>query len=214
MGPAGKLAASELLSWRIGQTYYVQIGESQNEFDPNYSSGAFGPGGVPSHLSPLQSHLTLHPTARTAANFDTEYDVNFHQFRTFSLSTTLRSQWVDVLAAWSKNKQVTDDVDIPPIISQTIRGTARFQLVPTHLTLDGGADYDVTEKNMISSRGRLRYQVQCCGLVVELIRYDFNERQETQFRFSISLANIGSVGSFMGSDPAYPSRGGGASLFQ
>jgi LPS-assembly protein len=214
MGPAGKLAASELLSWRVGQTYYVQIGESQNEFDPNYSSGAFGPGGVPSHLSPLQSRFTLRPTGQTSVNFDTEYDVNFNQFRTFTLSASLRSPRADFLGGWSKSKQITDDPDIPPVVSETIRGTARFQLLPNRLTIDGGADYDVAEKNMISSRGRLRYQVQCCGVAIEVIRFDFNERQETQFRFSIDLANIGSVGSFLGSDPVYPSRGGGASLFQ
>jgi hypothetical protein len=92
--------------------------------------------------------------------------------------------------------------------------TARFQLLPTHLTIDGGADYDILEKNMVSTRARLRYQVQCCGFVVEMIQYDYNERQERQFRFSIDLANIGSIGSFMGGDPMNPARGGGASLFQ
>jgi hypothetical protein len=213
-GPSGKLAASELLTWRIGQTYYVQIGDSQNEFDPNYSSGAFGPGGVPSHYSPLQSRLMLRPTGTTTINFDTEYDINFKQIRTFTLSGQLRARRADFLAAWSQSKQVSEVPEERIKVSDTIRGMARFELVPTHLTIDGGADYNILEKEMVSSRARLRYQVQCCGFVVELIRYNYNERVENQWRFSIDLANIGSIGSFLGGDPLSPSRGGGASLFQ
>lgn len=213
-GPAGKLAASELLSWRIGQTYYVQIGEDQNEFDPNYSSGAFGPGGVPSHYSPLQSRLTLRPTARSSLEFDTEYDINFKQFRTFTVSGSVRSARVDLLAAWTRSIEVSDVPAERVPTSDTLRTTARFQLLPNHLSVDGGADYNILEQTMVSSRARLRYDVQCCGFAVELIRYDYNDRQENQFRFSIQLANIGSVGSFLGGDPANPARGAGASLFQ
>jgi LPS-assembly protein len=213
-GPSGKPAASEFLSWRVGQTYYVQISQDQNEFDPNYSSGAFGPGGVPSHLSPLQSRLLLHPWAPVSVGFDTEYDVNFKQFRTFTVSANVRSPRVDFAGGWSRNIEVAETAAERVTTSNTIRGTARFQILPTHLTIDGGADYDILLKNLVSTRARLRYEVQCCGFVVEMINYDFNDRKERQFRFSIDLANIGSIGSFMGGDPTNPNRGGGASLFQ
>ena len=213
-GPAGKAAASEFLTWRVGQTYYVQIGESQNEFDPNYSSGAFGPGGVPSHLSPIQSRLLLRPTDRASMAFDVEYDVNFKQLRTFTLSSTVRYPRADFLAAWSRAKQVAEAEVDRVTTRDTLRATARFEVFPSRLTLDGGADYDILEKKMVSTRARLRFGVQCCGFTVETIRYDFNDRQENQFRFSIELANIGSIGTFMGGDPANPGRGGGASLFQ
>jgi LPS-assembly protein len=212
-GPAGKLAPTELLSWRVGQTYYVQIGEGQNDFDPNYSSGAFGPGGVPSHYSPLQSRFMLRPTARSSLAFDTEYDVNFKQFRTFTLSGNLRSPRADLLAAWTRSKQVSEVAAERVTVGDTLRATARFQVLPNHLTLDGGADYNILEKTVVSSRARLRYDIQCCGFVVEMIRYDYNDRQEQQFRFSLQLANIGSVGSFLGGDGVSPS-GGGASMFQ
>ena len=47
----------EFFSWRLMQTYYVQIADGQNNFDPNYSSSAFGPGFKPEHLSPLMSRM-------------------------------------------------------------------------------------------------------------------------------------------------------------
>ena len=80
-GASGKPEAYEFLNWRVAQTYYVDIAEGQNEFDPNYSSAVFGPGGVPAHYSPLQSRLRLRPTPRLHSNFDLEYDVNFKMMR-------------------------------------------------------------------------------------------------------------------------------------
>jgi hypothetical protein len=47
-------------------------------------------------------------------------------------------------------------------------------------------------------RAQARYQVQCCGLLVEYIRYNWNGRDEKQWRFNLELENIGSIGSFLG----------------
>ena len=46
----------------------------------------------------------------------------------------------------------------------------------------------------------MRYDVQCCGFMAEVIQSDYNAKQERQFRFAIELANIGSIGNFMGTD--------------
>ena len=48
------------------------------------------------------------------------------------------------------------------------------------------------------SRGQLRYAVQCCGFTVEYIRYNWNGRDEKQWRFNLELANVGSIGNFLG----------------
>ena len=61
-GPSGKLQPYEFLTWRLMQTYYVQIADGQSNFDPNYSSSAFGPGFKPEHLSPLSRGCKLRPT--------------------------------------------------------------------------------------------------------------------------------------------------------
>ena len=41
-------------------------------------------------------------------------------------------------------------------------------------------------------------QVQCCGFSVEYIHYNWNGRDEKQWRFNLELANIGSIGNFLG----------------
>ena len=55
-------------------------------------------------------------------------------------------------------------------------------------------------KNLVQATARLRYDVQCCGFMVEMIQSDYNVDKERQFRFSIQLANIGSIGNFRGQE--------------
>jgi lipopolysaccharide transport LptD-like protein len=199
-GAGGKPQAWELLSWRVGQTYYVQIRDAQNEFDPNYSSSAFGPGGVPDHNSAVQSRLRLRPTQNSQGTFDVEYDVNFKQLRTVSLGTQIRNDRTTLLTNWSRGLTLDVNPDKRVVTRDFLRGAASFDLLPGRLLLEGGIDWDIALKQVLQSRGGLRYDVQCCGFTVEAIHYDFNTRHDNSIRFSIELANIGSIGNFMGQD--------------
>jgi hypothetical protein len=70
--------------------------------------------------------------------------------------------------------------------------------VPKRLTVEGSADYDLVYDLLWQMRGQVRYSVQCCGFSVEHIRYKWNGRDEVQWRFNLELANVGSMGNFMG----------------
>jgi hypothetical protein len=72
------------------------------------------------------------------------------------------------------------------------------EILPRRLTLEGSADYDLVNDLLWQMRGQVRYSVQCCGFVVEHIRYNWNGRDEVQWRFNLELANVGSIGNFMG----------------
>jgi LPS-assembly protein len=194
LGRSGKLEPYEFFNWRVGQTYYVDIANGQNEFDPNYSSAAFDATGKPSHLSPIQSRMRFRPTTAFSTNFDIEYDVNFHTVKSLGLSTNYNGSRLVTQAAWSRGKRLAPGQTLVP--RDTIRGSAAFFLLPRRLTLQGSAAYDLFNKEMVQSTARLRYDVQCCGFIVETLQSRF--RQDRQYRFSIELANIGSIGSFMG----------------
>ena len=101
-GKNGKMEPYEFLNWRLGQTYYVDIANGQNQFDPNYSSAVFGPSGQAAHLSPLQSRLRIRPTPRVSTNFDVEYDVNFHDVQSLSFSTSVNYTRLGLDARWYK----------------------------------------------------------------------------------------------------------------
>jgi lipopolysaccharide assembly outer membrane protein LptD (OstA) len=198
-GRSGKLEPYEFLSWRLNQTYYVDIANAQNQFDPNYSSAVFGPSGAPAHLSPLQSRLRIRPSPRISTNFDVEYDVNFREVRSLSLSTSLNYFLGGFDARWYRGLFRRSLAD-PGRLRNTVRGSGRLQLVPNKLTASGSVDYDVSNKNLVQATARLRYDVQCCGFVAEMIQSDYNINKERQFRISIQLANIGSIGSFGGQE--------------
>ena len=205
-GPAGKTVAHEFLTWRVSQTYYVQIGDGQNNFDPNYSSSAFGPAG-PSHLSPVLSRFRLRPTPGFSVDQTLEYDVNFEQVRRASVSGNIGGPRFNLTGGWSRSVRLAELKEDRRVVINSLRGSAGLQLLPGRLTLNGSADYDLVNKLLWNMTGRLRYDVQCCGFVAEGIRYNFNGRDERQFRFSIELANVGSIGNFTGQDAG--SRRGG-----
>ncbi len=204
-GPTGKAQPYEFLTWRLMQTYYVQISDGQNNFDPNYSSSAFGPGFKPEHLSPLMSRIRLRPTPDLSADFNVEYDVNFKQVRRTSLYANLGFPRASLTAGWSRSVRLAEDPAERIVGAHSLRGNAAIELFPKRLFLEGSADYDIKNDVLWQMRGQLRYAVQCCGFLIEYIRYNWNGRDEKQWRFNLELENIGSIGSFLGAG-----RGGGS----
>ena len=201
-GASGKPEAYEFVNWRIEQTYYVDIAKAQNEFDPNYSSAVFGPDGLPAHYSPLQSRLRLRPTPRLTSNFDLEYDVNFRMMRRFGVSASATYDLAQVSLGWNRRKRVAADRADRVLQGDTVRASTRFQPLPRRLTLEGSFDYDLLAKNVVQATGTMRYGVQCCGLIAQVIQSDYNARKGLEYHFAIELANIGSIGNFMGTDTA------------
>jgi LPS-assembly protein len=204
-GPTGKAQPYEFLTWRIMQTYYVQIADGQNNFDPNYSSSAFGPGFTPEHLSPLQSRLRIRPTPEVSGDFHLEYDVNYKQVRRTSAFLNMGAARGSLSAGWSRAVRLAENPEERTVGAHSLRGSAAFALLPKRFFLEGSADYDLKNDILWQLRAQARYQVQCCGLLVEYIRYNWNGRDEKQWRFNLELANVGSIGSFLGAG-----RGGGA----
>jgi lipopolysaccharide assembly outer membrane protein LptD (OstA) len=204
LGNSGKPETYEFLSLRVGQTYYVNADASV--FDPSYTSSAFGPGGVPSHYSPVQARLRFRPTPRFTSDFRVEYDVNFKQLKSLNLSTAAEYERVRFDASWFRGNRLGVAAGGRTVSQDTIRGSARVALLPRRLTVDGRADYDFIEKKLIQSSAGLRYDIQCCGFRVDVVRANYSSVPDTRFNFSINLANIGSISPFNGMDAAQERR--------
>jgi hypothetical protein len=199
-GPTGKPVAYEFFSWRLMQTYYVQISDGQNNFDPNYSSSAFGPGYKPEHLSPLMSRMRLRPTPDFSLDYQVEYDVNFEQIRRTGVFGNLTLPRLAVTGGWSRSVRLSEDPSQRTVGAHSLRGSAAMELLPQRLFVEGSADYDALNHVLWQLRGQVRYAVQCCGASVEYIQYNWNGRNEKQWRFNLELANVGSMGNFLGAD--------------
>lgn len=207
-GPTGKTQPYEFLLWRLMQTYYVQIADGQSNFDPNYSSSSYGPGNTPEHLSPLLSRMRFRPTRAYAFDFNVEYDVNFKQIRRTSLNANLNLPRGSLTAGWSRSLRLAEDPVERTVGAHSLRASASAEVFRNRLFVQGSTDYDLVNDIFWQMRGQLHYQVQCCGFVVEYIRYNWNDRNDTQWRFNLELANIGSMGSFLGVGAAGGSLGG------
>lgn len=210
MGPAGKLVTHELLNWRLSQTYYVDISQKQNQYDPNYYSATFarGPGGLPSHHSPIQSTLMIRPTLASSVSFGTEYNPNYKQFTSVSLSGRINQPRVTLQGYWSRVVNTTQiSADRKPFVN-TIRGSGRLVLWPERLTVEGSATYDALQRRLLQLTTRVRYGIQCCGFAVERVNYNTTYRKENKITFQLELAGIGSIGSFLGDNPANQNNAG------
>jgi len=175
------------------------IGEiGASSFDPNYSSAFFDETGAPSHWSPVQSSLVFRPSLRFSTNFDFEYDTNFNLFRRLTLSGNLAYPRFLFQAGYSRSKRAALNPENRVLSYHTIQGGTRVIVWPNKLSIDGSANYDFLQQELIQTTARLRYDVQCCGFQFEMVNSRYRDPPDRTFRFSITLANIGSMGNFMG----------------
>jgi hypothetical protein len=127
--------------------------------------------------------------------------------RSLSASANARYDRLRLEARWARYFHFLKD-GTRETITDTLSGGARLKLVPDKLTLEGEGTYNALTQEVLSARGALRYDVQCCGFMVEMTRFRLGGRSDNQINFQIQLANIGSVGSF-GSEDASGPRGRG-----
>ena len=96
-------------------------------------------------------------------------------------------------------KRLAEAPALRDLTRDTVRGGGTLRL-PADLTVDGNVDYDILNQQLLSTRLRLRWGIQCCAFTVERLTFNYNTRDERQFRFSIELANLGSIGNFLGAE--------------
>src|SRR5208283_5526756 len=60
--------------------------------------------------------------------------------------------------------------------------------------------YDIHAKRTLTSSLQVTYNTDCCGFSVEYRRFNFGIRDETQWMFAFSIANIGTFGTLRTQD--------------
>jgi LPS-assembly protein len=205
----------EVASWEIGQKYY---------FDPTFG-GAFVPGvrnvftstddftGVAfleeeHRFAPIISRLRIETSPQTTTEWDLDYDlktgritgsnamVNYH-YGPFTLGggdTFLR-----VL-----------DATAPPGLPgpsdynqfQVVAGYG--QLNKRGLSAASSFGFDANHGSLLFASAQASYNWDCCGLSVEYRRFALGAvRNENQYRFSFTLANVGAFGNLRRQERLY-----------
>jgi LPS-assembly protein len=172
----------------------------------------------PRHLSPLVSRLRVATSEHTDAEWDLDYDFQLGRMNasTFMVNYNLGPftfgggdaflQIPETSAATSSSTGT-----IPPegtcssVSATTTQATCRFQqfrvgagyggLNRKGFSAAGSFGYDSEVGKLQFATAQTTYNWNCCGLTLEYRRYEIADvRDENLFRFSFTLANIGSFG--------------------
>lgn len=203
----------EIVTWELSQKYFL---------DPTFG-GALVPGrrnvftstveltGIAfvtkaRHLSPLISRLRVSTSPRNDIEWDTDYDFQAGRVNT---STALFNQHFGMFTIGAGNAFL----HAPGVISNTGGAPAdvkfnQFRSVLGYGNQDKrgfsgavtmGLDARLTQLQYGSAQ--VTYNWDCCGINIEYRRFALaNVRNENQYRFSFSLANIGSFGNLRRND--------------
>ena len=187
---------TEFLTWTLSQRYFFNINASL--YDRQFSTPFFSESGEPSNRSPITSRLRFRPSRGLMLSYNFDYDLDFRAFRMMRVIWSLLGDWGAVRGAWTRRNIVRRD-----IVRNNINGSTRLTLI-RGVTFDFQSSFDVSAKEYRHLRAGVVYNVQCCGFQFEFTRFNFtNFRDENLFRFGITLANVGTFGTFLGGRSRY-----------
>ena len=197
----------EIITWELKQKYF---------FDPNFG-GALVAGlrnvfttsaeltGIafltePRRFSPLVSRLRIQTSARSDAEWDADYDFKNSRINasTVLLNYHFGSFTMGGGDAYSQVPDVTSSASPVP----TLQEFHQFRVLlgyghPNKRGFSGAASFgfDATLGFLQYSTVQTSYNWDCCGLSLEYRRFALGSvRNENQFRFNFSLANVATFG--------------------
>ncbi|MGH9582869.1 MAG: hypothetical protein ACRD4O_08045, partial [Bryobacteraceae bacterium] len=193
---------SELLDWRIEQARY---------FDPTFG-GAVALSGTPQRVvvlateeispyaflngprnySPVVSTLTLSPYSFFNVSWQTEYDPLQHKFIDQSVSGSFR--YHNFFSSVGENAIKTIPL-LAPLSNQMTIGGGYGSSNRTGWNVSALYDYDLISNRRLFNFYQASYNTNCCGFSFQLRQINLGLRNEDQYLFSLSIANIGTFGS-------------------
>ena len=207
----------EALSWEVSQKYYFDptfggavVSNSRNVFttSADLTGIAFLYG--PRLFSPLVSRMRIQTTANTDVQWNFDYDSTLGRINASTAIANYRFSEFFVGAGHAYlNTQVplvtsTTATLVPDKFNQ-VRFLGGFgHPNKTGFSAAASMDFDYTRSFLQQSAEQISYNWDCCGVSFEYRRYAIaNIRNENQFRFSLTLANVGSFGTMKRQERLY-----------
>ncbi len=190
--------ARELLSWKISQKYFfdptlggVLVSGQRNVFDALQDLTGFAFADGPRRFSPIVSLLRVSPRDGFSGDFRFDYDPKFHQFTDSSVTSNFYSSkgFLSLTYFVTRNHP---PLELASNQLRTTFGVGNFNR--RGLSAAFSISYDLRSSTMQNSVTQVGYNWDCCGVTMEYRQFNIGLRDETQFRFSFSLLNVGSFG--------------------
>lgn len=207
----------EIVTWELDQKYFLDptfggavISGQRNMFTTTADLTGIAFVTEPRHLSPIISRLRAETSARTDAEWDLDYDF---QNNRINASTLLVNYHIGPVTVGGGDAIL----QIPTQTTASPAGTAvpaRFNQFRAALgygrsnkpgfSAAGSFGFDEQSKVLQFVAAQTTYNWDCCGMTMEYRSYSVaNVRNENLFRFTFTLANIGSFGSLRRQERLY-----------
>lgn len=185
----------EVLSFGLGQTFYFSPEDGPlREFPVD---------GKPPRFSEIAGTLRFYPEAKFSLDASVAYNPYYRDLSSLRVSATAGSKAEgDFLSlTWfkSRNAWITGvDPALVPFYNRHQVGLFGGVRIPgLSLDLQADADFNIQERKLLYTGGRVTYHYQCLDFLVDVRVYYFRSRPETQVRFSVGLGTIGKTLGFL-----------------
>lgn len=211
-------AARELLSWELTQKYFFDpefggalVNGRRNVFTTSVALTGIAFLTEPRRFSPIVSRLRMY-TGRFDADWELDYDTKKGRINT---STTLLNYHFlpnFTFGAGHAFLQTPGEVFVKqPLPTPSKFNQFRLQLNYGNLNRRGlnaatVVGYDVNQHFLQYSAVQSSYNWDCCGITFEYRRFNAfagSVRDETQYRFALTLANLGTFGTLRKQERLY-----------
>jgi LPS-assembly protein len=221
--------AREVATWEVAQKYFLDptfggalVAGQRNVFTTTEDLTGIAFATEARHLSPLVSRLRVATSSRTDTEWDIDYDFQLDRINasTLLLNYNLGPFTVGGGDAFLQIPQpnttsVTQtEGTCSSSSASTTQPTCKFQQFRVALGYGGLAHpgfsaassfgFDAETRQLQFATAQTTYNWNCCGVTLEYRRYAIaNVRNENLFRFTFSLANIGSFGNLRRQERLY-----------
>jgi LPS-assembly protein len=203
----------EWASWQIAQKYYIDpnfggalIAGRRNVFDSTLDLSAVAFLTSPRNLAPITSRLRFEAIDNLRIQWDLDYDPKAGRlgadnlFAGYSWGRTTVGLGHALLNAVDENGSAASTIKSQQI--QPFLAIGKPSGKGFNLAANGG--YDFTHSEVQYAGVQAVYNWDCCGLTMGYRRFELGSaRNETQYLYSFTLANFGSVGDIRRSNSAF-----------
>ncbi|HVS62667.1 MAG TPA: LPS assembly protein LptD [Thermoanaerobaculia bacterium] len=182
--------AREILSLELYQDYSFDDEEPLQRSRDQTMTRAEGP---------LTALFRFNPNRRTSLRTETAYNTLFGELESTSVSGSFGiGKTSNVGVRWTTRT----DAETGESRTHQVRLSSRFPIVPRRLTLNTSVNYDIERSMLQLQRYVLEYRGSCYQMSFEISDYRTGTRRDTEYRFLLTLKNVGTFLDFTGGQTA------------
>ncbi len=197
------IGSVEVATFELAQTYSFDQERPLSQAVTVEPDGTLGDV-LEAQADDITASMRYNPTAAASLDLRAAYDILFDDIKTVSLSASLRSlQRGYVNFSYFLNRDLRgfqfdpDQDPNTPELARRFLDQSQLRLIggtsflQRKITLDLEGSYDIENSDLQNQRYRLGYNTQCCGVLVEYARRDFETIDEIEYRFTLNLRGVG-----------------------